>query len=313
MRKISVAVVGSGPVGTAIALALQGKQFAVTMIAERLPGEGLTGDLAAGIGCVFKSSSQRVASLVLDSYPTWMELASDPDCSAVAETRLLTVTESTDPPWASRVSNFARLDDRRAAYLTYAFDPLELGKWRLDQFQHHQGTIEHRPLSADEVQLLRGGASLPGFAYTVVTIGLALRAMRPELGLYPVRGLLVHFPPAAETHSFTDEDACSCAISRPNGLVIGATFDRHVETCSNDEQLSIGERIVADANTRFGLTLNFDTRTRITVGYRPAVGGDLVLELGERVAWVNGLGGQGWVTGPALSQLVATHVKEGIA
>jgi glycine/D-amino acid oxidase-like deaminating enzyme len=301
----TVCVIGAGPVGTSSALALQQERSTVTILADRLPGEGLTGDLAAGIGCIFKPSSRRVAGFVLDSYQSWMQLASDPSCPAVWETRLQTVTSESDPSWASAVRDFDRVDERHAAYLTYAFDPRQLGTWRLEKFKQHGGQVVHRPLTAEEVSSLRNGASLPGFDYTVVTMGLRLRALRPEFGLYPIRGVLVHLPETQDRQSFMDEDACNYVISRPNGLVVGGTFDAHVETCSADEKLVIGGRILADANARFGLGLDFGARTRITVGYRPAVSGDLVLEFGKRTAFINGLGGQGWVTGPALSAFVA--------
>jgi glycine/D-amino acid oxidase-like deaminating enzyme len=54
--------------------------------------------------------------------------------------------------------------------------------------------------------------------------------------------------------------------------------------------------------------MQFANKMRVTVGFRPAVASNVVLELGENVGIVNGFGGQGWVTGPALAKRVLSEV-----
>jgi glycine/D-amino acid oxidase-like deaminating enzyme len=219
----------------------------------------------------------------------------------------VTHTHGGAPTWAERVEDYDA-GIGWASYLTYAFDPVAFGQHRLRTAWDMGATIQRRPLTRDEVPCLLNGASLAGADYTVVTMGLNTRALRPDFLLYGVRGVLVHFHPTTG-NSFMDEDACSYIVSRPGGLVVGGTFDKHIETCSPNEQVEIGQEVVRAANHRFGLRLDISDRTRITVGYRPAVDGDPVLELGYQVGYVTGLGGQGWVTGPALSRLVVDRVE----
>ena len=310
MQKVTV--VGAGAVGLPIALELLKRSLQVTVVAEKLPGDGITADLAAGIGCVFKPSSEQVGDWVLESYQEWMRLARDSTVAAVRRTRLVT-TQHDVPTWADRVVDFKPVSRCGVSYLTYAFNPLALGTHRLGSFLAAGGTVENRPLSAAEVGGLRRGEPLCRSDYTVVTLGLGARALRPDFGLFPIRGVLVHFEGIGDNTSYMDEEACSYVISRPGGLVVGGTFDQHVETCSEEEKRAIGMRIVHAANARFGLRLDSCQWVRVTVGYRPGVAGNPVVEVGDKVAHVNGLGGQGWVTGPALSRFVADAVEGRLA
>ena len=306
-------MIGAGPVGSAIALELVGRGFEVHQISAQWPGEGITGDYAAGIGCVFKPSSAAVGAWVLDSYARWMAQARDMNCPAVQLTRVSAVVPSgsIDPVWKDRVEDFRRDSDTRLSYLTYSFDPVQLGQWRTASFVAGGGVTVRRPLTPTEVSHLRQRRTIEGFSHTVVTMGLNLRAVFPELMLYPIRGVLVHFRDGLDgDNSFIDENAVSYAVTRPNGCVIGGTFDEYVETCSVDEQQSLGEQLVIDANRRFGLTLDFTQRTRITVGYRPGCAVAPGMDVGDEVSIVNGLGGQGWVTGHALATDIADRIQK---
>jgi glycine/D-amino acid oxidase-like deaminating enzyme len=298
-----IAVIGAGPVGAIIASELLRRGHQVCLISERWPGDGITGDFAAGIGCIFKPSSALVGKMVLDSYPEWMVQARDTSCDYVQLTRISVVVppDSPDPVWKDNVEDFRRDSNTQLSYLTYSFAPVAMGRAKISQFVAMGGVTNSRPITSVEVSSLRQGRSLEGFSYTVATMGLELRAILPRMNLFPVRGVLVHFfNRLPRDSSFMDENAVCYAVSRPGGCVIGSTFDEYVGTCSPEEQLIIGQQIVNEANRRFSLTFDFANRERVTVGYRPATEGNPIIDIGDELAVVNGMGGQGWVIGHSL-------------
>ncbi|MCB0345473.1 MAG: FAD-binding oxidoreductase [Bdellovibrionales bacterium] len=304
----NIVVVGAGPVGLASALHLQSLGYQVHVIAQSLPGEGITGDLAAGIGCIFKPSSELIRRFVIESYPHSMRLAADSHFSAVAETQLLVVKTGTESDYSSVVYDYEEVSETHARYRTFAFDPAAWGAQRLDQLIRGGCRVEKRPISAAEVDAVLSGVGIAGYDYTIVAAGLAARDLRPDFGLYPVRGVLVHFPESSDKRSYMDEGSARYVISRPNGVVAGGTFDEHVGTCSESEELQLGAEIVSACNSAFGTSLRFDERVRVTAGFRPAVTKDAIMEFGARVAWLDGFGGQGWVPWAAVTRQVGEQV-----
>jgi glycine/D-amino acid oxidase-like deaminating enzyme len=320
----NISIVGTGAVGTAIALELQAQGHRISLIAETLPGnKQITSDLAAGIGCIFKPSSPLVAELVLDSYEDYMSLAHSESCAPVQNTKLNIVTHNDKmPAWASRVKDYTVISETRATYDTYSFHPGQLGNWRVRTLEENGATIKNRTLSDMEIEALRDGNQLKGDDYTILTMGLSTRDILPELHLYPVRGVLVHFGAGSFNYtaskSYMNEDSASYIIDRPGGPIIGGTFDRFVGSCTEDQKLEIGARIVDNAVREFcedelaRERFNFQLREDITAGYRPAVSGDPILDYGDknrRVAVITGFSGQGWVTGFELARRVREHVE----
>ena len=299
--------------GLAIAIRLQERGHSVTVIASRWPGEGITGDLAAGTGYIIRTSSERAVQWAIDSYPVWMSLARDTSCSPVVVSTMTDVVPkaSPDPIWKDTVEQFERVRGDVLRYVTYAFDPVGLGQWRLERLRELGGELQSRQLTPDEIAVLRQRQTLANFEHTVVSIGMELRQVVTDPSLYPVRGVLVHYDQSrAPGRSFSDEEGSSYMISRPGGAVVGGTFDEHVGTCSEEEKLTIGKRIVEEANRRFDLDFDFAHRTAITAGYRPATpGGDPIVRIEQTMSAVGGLAGQGWVTGPALAADVSDSIE----
>jgi glycine/D-amino acid oxidase-like deaminating enzyme len=192
-------------------------------------------------------------------------------------------------------------------YLTYTFAPVELGRWRLQQFNEKGGRLEQRGLNPNEIVLVLSGTPLPGSDYTIVTMGLDARDLRTDFGLYPTRGILVHFPPIPDITSYRYPKRMRFIYSRSDAMVVGGTYEEHVGTLALGEDIAIGEELVRDANEIFGSDLRFQDRTKITVGFRPTATNP-VFEFGQSVGFVNGLDGQGWVTGPLLGPYVVNEV-----
>ncbi len=310
----SIFVAGAGPIALPTAIELLKREHIVRLVADKLPGEGATGDNAAGIGCIFKPSCQLIYDFVINSYKANMLLARDPACTAVRLTRLHIATQGKQQPYASLVEDFSVDSATRASYTTFAFDPVAWGKQRLDEFVSLGGTLEHRSLSADEIAGIRSGEGVAGFDYTHDATGLNARDWRPGAGLYPIQGVLVHLPEVSDITSFMDEEDAIYVIRRPNGVVVGGTFNEGVHTCSPTEELAIGAHIVQESNKRFGLSLDFDNRTKITVGYRPGIlGGQPLLEFGDKVGAENGFGGQGWITWHARVAHVVPQIEAKLA
>jgi len=322
-----ITVVGAGAVGTATALELHRFGHNVTLIAQEISGQldmrsGVTTRWAAGIGCIFKPSSEFVATLVLESYEEWMRIARDPNVTYIQETDLIIVTRpNEDVSYAGKVSNFQRLDETTAQYTTYSLNPELMLEARLAELNKKGVTIVRRALTADEIKQLRDGVALDGSQYTVQATGLATRDHRPDLQLYPIAGVLVHFidPASGELRdSYMDEDKARYVVTRPSPhgreIIVGGTFLEGIGRMSEEEQAARGEAIVAEAKTHFK-PLGLDSRRlvlprEVSVGYRPGRVGDPVIEIGDKVAVVTGFGGQGIVTNPAVASLVAGKIND---
>jgi glycine/D-amino acid oxidase-like deaminating enzyme len=81
-----------------------------------------------------------------------------------------------------------------------------------------------------------------------------------------------------------------------------------------EERFVVGRSIVEEAQAEFaplGLNVSRLRNPReVSVGFRPGRRGDPVIEIGEKVAVVTGLGGQGIVTNPALAKHVVGRVLD---
>jgi len=321
----NVTVVGAGAVGTATALELSKFGHKVSLIAREISGQldlrsGVTTRWAAGIGCIFKPSSEFVAKLVLDSYEDWMRIARDPNVVFIQETDLKIVTRPNETvSYADKVADFQRIDETTARYTTYSLNPELMLEARLAELNKRGVSIVRRALTCDEIKQLRDGIPLDGSDYTIQATGLAARDYRPDLQLYPIAGVLVHFidPVSGELRdSYMDEEKARYVITRPSPhgreRVFGGTFLQGIGSMTEEEQSAHAQAIVAEARAHFeplGLDTSRLTLPReISVGYRPGRDGDPVIEIGDRVAVVTGFGGQGIVTNPA----VAKHVSQQI-
>lgn len=323
----NVTVVGAGAVGTAVALEIESFGHNVKVIAREVAGQldkrsGVTTEWAAGIGCIFKPSSPLVSKLVLDSYEDWMSMARDAKYPYIMETDLKIVTKPNEEvSYANQVSDFHRVDETTAQYTTYSLNPSRMLEARLEELRKKGVVIERRSLTADEITQLKDGVALDGSDYTVEATGLAARDYRPELGLYPIAGVLAHFidPATGELRdSYMDEDKARYVITRPSPhgreIVVGGTFLEGVGSMSEEEVHHRGQQIVDEAIAHFqkrgldGTRLVFPRDW--SVGFRPGRSGDPVTDVGEKVAVVTGFGGQGIVTNPAVSRLVATLVND---
>lgn len=310
----SLLVAGAGPVALPTAIELLKRGHSVTLVADKTAGEGITGDFAAGIGCIFKPSCKLISDFVIASYEANMKLARDKACPSVRLTRLRVETRGQEQSYASLVEDFFVDSPTHASYTTFAFDPVGWGKQRLEEFIALGGKLEHRALSAKEIAGIRSGEGVSGFDYVHDATGLNARNWRPSAGLYPIRGVLVHFPATDDIHSFMDEEDAIYVIRRPNGDVVGGTFNEGVHTCSPDEELRIAARIVSESNKRWDLGLDLNERTRITVGFRPGIqSGEPLLEFGDKVSAENGFGGQGWITWYARVNHVVPQIEAKLA
>lgn len=334
----NITVVGAGAVGTAISEKLQEQGHAVSLIAENFPGHAgiestesgrITSDLAAGIGCIFKPSSEFVGELVLDSYDEWMRLAVDESFQPVMETQLKVVSSSEGrPAWADRVSDYQVIDETLSTYRTYSFNPSALGGLRIRQIAENMseagGHFERRALTPYEVQQLREGEPFSDADFTVVATGLEMRNIKPELNLYPIRGMLIHFPApeASNDLSLMEEDEANYAITRPGSdgreVVFGGSFEEGVFGCSVEEREQLARTVYHDTMEslkKYGAdepfkSLAFSDIRAVTAGYRPARAGDPVMDVQSRIAIVTGFGGQGWVIGPAMSKKVVADITK---
>lgn len=330
-----VCLVGGGAVGSALAKEFQSRGHHVDLIAERLPdkspiigneGKRIVTDLAVGIGCIFKPSSFLVADLVLKSYVEWMEQAANTKDDSVSLTNLYTVTNSDQKPeWADRVRDYRVHNSKLASYSTYSFNPAQVVAKRIEMIQERMkslgGQIQKRPLAANEVAMLRSGESFPKSDMTVLAMGIKARDIYPELKLFPVRGVLAHFPDAESEKniSYMNEDNATYAISSNRGIVLGGTFDEGVGTCSDEEKSEITKKIINQVTSElheYGISLpsfKLEECKASTVGYRPAVQGDPIIDIGEtyeKIVNVTGLGGQGHVSGQALARLVVDGCEQ---
>jgi len=321
-----VTVIGAGGGGTAIAnqLSLEGHQ--VTLVSREVAGSlesrgGITTYNAAGIGCIFKPSSPFVGKLVLDSYEQWMALARDQNCRSVMETDLRIVTQPNEEiAYASQVEAFERIDANTAQYRTYSFNPTMLLQERLAEMRARGVEFETRSITPEEVQALRQGVPLQRSDYTVEAIGLAARDIHPELNLFPIAGVLVHFIDPATGRlrdSYMHEEKALYVVTRPSPqgreIILGGTFLEHIGDMSNEDRIRFAETIIKDAKEEFCYR-GFDPerlkhgRRDITVGYRPAKIGDPVIEQRGKVSIVTGFGGQGLVTNFAVAQIVSEQI-----
>jgi glycine/D-amino acid oxidase-like deaminating enzyme len=323
-----VSVVGAGGVGTAVALELLKQGHDVTMVSREFAGGlnercGITTYWAAGIGCIFKPSSPYVGQLVLESYEQWMSLARNQSNRFVMETELKIVTKPNEHiSYESQVEGFTRLDETTAKYNTYSFNPKMLLEARIAEMRKLGASFEIRNISADEVKQLREGIPLQGSDYTVEAIGLGARDIHPELDLYPVAGVLVHYIDRATGElrdSYMHEDKALYVVTRPSPqgreIVLGGTFLEHIGDVSPEERNRLAHGIIQNVPGEFG-PRGFDisrlsaTPREITVGFRPAIKGDPAIQKRGKVSVVTGFSGQGLVTNPAVARLVAEQVGQ---
>lgn len=310
----TVAVVGGSAVGLPTALALQSRGHRVKMWFEKGPGDGITADFSAGIGTPFCHPDPFVIEHFFASYPRYMELARNPLCPSVMFSPMnFAVLESEDLSWTSRVEGFRQISATEVYFDAYTIDPLAFNQARLAQIVANGGTIEKRPLYSDEVARILKGESFEGCDYTLCAMGLGAQATNPDFLLYPTRGLIVHFPRRDDPSSYMDQWNGVYFVSRPDAFLVAGTFEPHVGTCSEDEKLAIGERIVRRMNATRGTNVNFADHVRITVGYRPTGLQGLIYRFMRRVGYVNGLGGQGLVTGESLSVCTAIEIEKQLA
>jgi len=305
----SVTIVGASAVGLPLALELQKSDIQVRLIADKLPGEGVTADFSAGIGTPFCHKDPFVQDQYFQSYPDYMEMAEDPLCDPVMVSPIeFVVAPDEDLSWSSRVRNFEQRSDTLVHFDAYTIDPKRLNEQRLAKVLENGGTLEHRPLNAEEVASLLKGDSLPGSRYTVCAMGLNNRSLRPDFQLYGIRGLIVHFPRIEDPRSYMDQWLGQYFVSRTDAFLVAGTYEPHVETCSTDEREAIGRRIFEKMQGRLPEKLRYERRIRITAGYRPTSDLGLIREFGPQVAHVTGLSGQGLVTGPSFARYTASEV-----
>lgn len=310
-EKAKVAVVGAGFTGRAIALALQKLGMVVTIIAERLPGDGINSDFIDGLGRIGTSRSTQVNNFLLQSYKTWMELAADTRCGYVRESPLVTSfhENAREPSWAKDVAGYRQLDPQRMEYLSYTFDPVAFGQWQINLFKHHRGMVEQRTLRFRDVALLRAGTRLEGYNYTVLANGLGLRDIRPDLGIFPARKILVHFRATKEVRSFDHTSHGLQMIRRPGGQVIAGLEEEYMGSCSESDQHTIGRRHTREASNLFSLGLEFGNKEEITVGYLANSPSLYVIESGPEVTFVGGLGAAEAAASPALGAFIAERLR----
>ena len=143
-----------------------------------------------------------------------------PDVTYIQETDLTIVTRANEEvSYANKVCDFRRINDTTAQYTTYSLNPERMLEARLAELNKKGVTIVRRALSADEIKQLRDGVSLDGSHYTLQATGLAARDHRPDLQLFPIAGVLVHFidPDSGELRdSHMDEDKARYVITRPS-------------------------------------------------------------------------------------------------
>ncbi|MFN5063772.1 MAG: NAD(P)/FAD-dependent oxidoreductase [Pseudomonadota bacterium] len=321
-----ITVIGAGGVGTAIAdrLSLDGHE--ITLVSREFAGSlesagGITTYKAAGIGCIFKPSSPFVGKLVLDSYEEWMALARDQKNRAVMETDLRIVTQPNEEiKYASQVEEFRRIDENTAQYKTYSFNPTILLQDRLTQMRIRGVVFEKRNITTEEVKSLKEGMPLEGSDYTVEAIGLAARDIHPNIGLYPIAGVLVHYidrDTGDLRDSYMCEDKALYVVTRPSlqgkEIILGGTFLEHIGDMSDVERQKHTDTIIDNAKQEFcsrGFDLNrlANGPRCTTVGYRPGMSGDPVIQQNGKVMVVTGFGGQGLVTNFAVAKIVSDQI-----
>jgi glycine/D-amino acid oxidase-like deaminating enzyme len=322
----NVAVVGAGAVGTAVGLELLKQGHSVTVVTKEVAGGledrgGITTHWAAGIGCIFKPSSPFVGKLVLDSYEEWMALARNQGDRHVMTTDLKIVTKPNENiSYASQVEGFQRLDETTAQYTTYSLNPKMTLETRIAEMRARGAQFELRAVTPDEVVSLQQGIPLAGSDYTVEAIGLAARDLHPELNLFPIAGVLVHYiDPATQElcDSYMHEEKAIYVVTRPSPhgreIILGGTFLEGIGQMAHEDRLRYAEQIESQIRGEFE-DRGFDParlkngRRDATVGFRPARVGNPVIEQRGKVSIVTGFGGQGLVTNPAVARMVAEQV-----
>jgi glycine/D-amino acid oxidase-like deaminating enzyme len=132
---------------------------------------------------------------------------------------------------------------------------------------------------------------------------------------------LVHFidPATRELRdSYMYENKARYVVTRPSPhgreIIVGGTFFEGIGQMLEEDRDRLGSAIVEEAKAEFsdlGLDVSRLRNPReVSVGYRPGRQGEPVIEIGEKVAVVTGFGGQGIVTNPALTKLVAQSVLD---
>lgn len=323
---MKICVIGFGTVGGAIVRLLQGHGYKVTCIAKDMPAMAgayrnsdfsLPSNNDLALGNMNSSDFEWSNKLFASSYSDWMKKIEDPMHTATLRATRITQywpnspKSKGTPDWANIVKGYMRENEEFISYDSFALAPVMLGCVRYERaFVEGMGVFENRELTEEEKALLRAGESLPGFAMTIIAMGLSIKIIWPDYEIDAVSELMVNLPRDWNTGSFVDEKRKLFVASQPNRLVVNGFLDSLVDLTEEQKQKKALD-LIEEVNERFSLKLDAGDIRSVVVNHRPSVQGPPKIDFSnEAVPIVVGSERKGGKLSESIGREVFNKVKK---